>query len=247
MNRLPALLMILMLLFPSCNRFKPDGEKSVDGANVGIQAVRSLPAPEDLTDRFSYAYGYLFSSTIEERKDISEEYFLRGMLDYFGTSYFSQDELDDILLEYQMSRLVIKNTQFEALSRLNRESAEAFLEMNSLRSGVYTLDSGLEYEIISKGNGGECVEEGDVVIIDYSITLSDGTLADASLNRGTEGDEFAVDSMLPGFREALMEMEEGDCFRFWIPPELGFGSSGRDPVGPNEMLIFEVKLLDVIK
>ena len=237
------ILPILLLIVLSSCFFPSNDEKS--GAGESRLPLMDLDKPERIEDKFSYAYGYLFASTIEEQPDIREEYFLKGMLDYFGDPFYDEEEIDDILAEYQMRRIVIAETKRESLSKLNKENAEAFLEINGKRSGVVTLESGIEYEVLDKSGSGVKPSEGDDVVIDYQVTLSDGRLADASYDRGG-ATRLPLSSLVEGFREAILVMEEGDSYRVWIPPELGYGEEGKGDVGPNELLVFEVVLSDVI-
>ena len=89
------ILPILLLIVLSSCFFPSNDEKS--GAGESRLPLMDLDKPERIEDKFSYAYGYLFASTIEEQPDIREEYFLKGMLDYFGDPFYDEEEIDDIL------------------------------------------------------------------------------------------------------------------------------------------------------
>lgn len=210
-----------------------------------LSEVSSVQKPEDLYDRFSYAYGNLFaSSLLDNETDVDIIYFLRGIIDYYGDSFFSDEEIDEIFTEYQADQLSLAEKRYEEKKKENLESAEVFLEANAKRSPVRLTDSGLEYEIVKEGTG-ESPKEDDVVLADYTITLLDGSVVDSSYDRG-EPSTLEVHKMLKGIREALMTMKEGGVSRFWIHPSLAYGENGISIIGPNELIIFEVELYEIL-
>ena len=129
----------------------------------------------------------------------------------------------------------------------NLETANAFLADNAKKEGVLTTDSGLQYQVLSNGpDDGKSPEAQDTVEVHYQGTLINGTEFDSSYARG-ETIEFPLDGVIPGWTEGVQLMSEGDKFRFFIPPALGYGEGGTPggPIGPNEALIFEVELIAV--
>ena len=133
----------------------------------------------------------------------------------------------------------------EAEEALDR--AMAFLRDNAARAGVETTNSGLQFEIIRSGGGdGLSPDARDVVRVHYQGTLTDGTVFDSSYERG-EPAQFPLNGVIPGWTEGLQLMKTGDKYRFFLPPELAYGPAGAGGViGPNEALVFEVELLDVL-
>lgn len=129
----------------------------------------------------------------------------------------------------------------------NLAAATKFLAETGKKSGVRTTSSGLEYEILSEGpSGGKSPTDANKVSVHYEGRLVDGTVFDSSYERG-EPVEFPLASVIPGWTEGVQLMSEGDKFRFYIPPGLGYGARGTPggPIGPNEALVFEVELLKV--
>ena len=108
-----------------------------------------------------------------------------------------------------------------------------------------TTESGLQYEVLSQGDGPMPGSE-DQVQLHYRGTLIDGTEFDSSYERG-EPAQFGVGGVIPGFSEALQLMSVGSHFRVVIPSEIGYGPQGTGgPIGPNATLIFEIELLEII-
>ncbi len=128
----------------------------------------------------------------------------------------------------------------------NRQMGEAFLSENAKREGVKTTASGLQYEVLEAGNGAQPTAT-DMVEVHYTGKLIDGTVFDSSVERGVPA-TFGVTQVIPGWVEALQLMREGDSWRLYIPSDLAYGSNGAGGIiGPDMTLIFDVKLLRVIK
>ena len=124
-------------------------------------------------------------------------------------------------------------------------AAEHFLAENAKRPGVVTLPSGLQYEIIKKGNG-PIPTETDRVVVDYHGTLINGTVFDSSVNRG-KPETFGVTQVIPGWTEALKLMPVGSKWKLYIPYNLAYGSQDRGAIKPFSTLVFDVDLKDIEK
>ncbi len=240
-----ALVLFSAVLIVSCSR-----GIAVAGENDAIPemeegSVYGLPKPVTLEDSFSYVFGYMFaSSTGIYGDDIDYQYIARGILDYgSGVSFFTQNEMNSIADMYQRETMAQAQQQFSEVSEQNMGEAEEFLKVNARRNGVITTDSGLQYEVLQEGSGNKASPD-SIVTVHYSLTLLDGTLADSSYERGVPS-VFNLDKMIAGFREGVALMNEGSTYRFWIPPELGYGQNAPASIGPNSLLILDVELLDV--
>jgi len=124
------------------------------------------------------------------------------------------------------------------------QQGKEYLAGNAKREGVVTLDSGLQYEILTEGKGEKPAAE-DSVTVHYKGTLIDGIVFDSSIARG-EPAVFPVNRVIPGWVEALQLMPVGSKWRLFIPPELAYGERGAGAdIGPNATLIFDVELLKI--
>lgn len=125
-------------------------------------------------------------------------------------------------------------------------AAEQFLAANAKAEDVQVTPSGLQYKVLSPG-AGEGPRSEDEVIVNYRGMHLDGTEFDSSVARGRPA-QFRVGGVIKGWQEGLLLMKPGARYMFWVPSALGYGQSGRPPrIGPNELLVFEVELLSVVK
>ena len=132
----------------------------------------------------------------------------------------------------------------QSLPDLNREAGEKFLAENKERTEVNATESGLQYEIMSEGEGDQSPLADDEVEVHYHGTLINGEVFDSSVDRG-ETSKFRVDGVIKGWTEALQLMTIGDKWKLFIPSDLAYGETGNNSIGPNETLIFEVELIGI--
>lgn len=148
----------------------------------------------------------------------------------------------------EMANTIIQNylqSAGEAKFAQNKEAGEAFLHENKLKSGIQTTDSGLQYEVLTPGNGPKPAAT-DTVSVHYHGTLIDGTVFDSSVERGQPA-TFGVHQVIPGWTEALQLMPVGSKYRLYIPQELSYGAHPHPggPIKPFSALIFDVELLAI--
>ncbi|MFC6441471.1 FKBP-type peptidyl-prolyl cis-trans isomerase [Bowmanella sp. JS7-9] len=125
------------------------------------------------------------------------------------------------------------------------EEGEKFLADNAAREGVFVTESGLQYEIITEGNGDKPVAS-STVRTHYHGTLIDGTVFDSSYQRNQPA-EFPVGGVIKGWTEALQMMPVGSKWRLYVPYNLAYGEQGAgSAIGPYTTLIFDVELLDIL-
>ena len=120
----------------------------------------------------------------------------------------------------------------------------AFLAENAKKPNIVATASGLQYEVIKKGEGKASPSATDVVTVHYKGATINGNEFDSSYGRG-EPTSFPLNQVIKGWTEGVQLMKEGDQYRFFIPPDLAYGSRGVGPIGPNETLIFEVELIKI--
>ena len=126
----------------------------------------------------------------------------------------------------------------------NSEAGKTFLAENAKREEIITTSSGLQYEVLVKGEG-DSPKVTDEVTVHYHGTLIDGTVFDSSVERGQPA-TFPVNGVIPGWVEALQLMKPGAKYKLFIPSDLAYGERGAGQmIGPNSTLVFEVELISV--
>ena len=151
-------------------------------------------------------------------------------------------------MSYEEAQTVI-NEFFQSLQAQVGAQAQSegkvFLEENSKRAEIVTLESGLQYEIITEGTGA-IPKASDTVKVHYHGTLIDGKVFDSSVKRG-EPASFGVTQVISGWVEALQLMPVGSKWKLYIPSELAYGAQGAgQAIAPHTALVFEVELLDIV-
>ena len=127
-------------------------------------------------------------------------------------------------------------------SAANLKEGEEFLAANKTKEGVVTLESGLQYQVLTLGTG-EKPKASSTVKCHYHGTLINGTIFDSSVQRGVPA-TFPLSAVIKGWTEGLQYMPAGSKFRFFIPPHLGYGSRQVSAqIGSNTTLIFDVELI----
>ena len=127
-------------------------------------------------------------------------------------------------------------------SAANLKTGEDFLAANKIKDGVVALTSGLQYQVLTMGEGDKPWPT-HTVTCHYHGTLIDGTVFDSSVQRGQPA-SFPLNQVITGWTEGLQLMPVGSKFRFFIPPSLGYGNRQVSAqIGANSTLIFDVELI----
>lgn len=193
-------------------------------------------------ENFSYALGMSIAGNLIQTgvKTVHPELFLNGFKDVFkGEKTMIHPEEANAILEEFIGNL----NQNKGAGNL--EEGRKFLAENKKKQGVVELPSGLQFIVLTEGEG-EIPTLNDQVKCHYHGTLIDGTVFDSSVERGQPA-VFPVNGVIQGWVEALQLMSTGSKWRLFIPSELAYGSNGAGGViGPNSALIFDVELLKII-
>ena len=203
------------------------------------------PELADPIQQASYGIGLNMGESLmnDGLDDIDPEALALGMKDALAgeVSRVSDEELTAAFE-------VLQTRAQERAASLGEEAAQAnvdFLAENAKLEGVITTDSGLQYEVLTEGEGEISPGPDDVVTVHYEGRLLDGTVFDSSISRG-EPVDLPVSGVIPGWVEILQLMHVGDKLKVTIPSELAYGEASPSPViPPNSILIFEMELLEI--
>ena len=193
-------------------------------------------------DKFSYVIGLGLGQNLLSMgaQGINVEDFAQAIADVLNRK--------ETAISHNEAREIVNKYFTELEEKMNAENIEkgkAFLAENAKKEGIVTLPSGLQYEVITEGNGKKPGAT-DRVKCHYEGTLIDGTLFDSSIKRGQPA-VFGVNQVIKGWVEALQLMSEGSKWRLFIPSELGYGAQqAGEMIPPHSTLIFEVELIEVL-
>ena len=227
---LQLVIVFAVLVFASCN-------------NAGISNFNKDVSLTNEIDTVSYSLGVDIAKSVKQGgiEDINMDVFVAGFMQVLDGDSTSIDPKD--------ARMKIQ-TFFRKMQKIktekNLKDGKAFLEKNKKKEGIVTTESGLQYEIIKKGEGQIPTAENKVKV-HYKGTLIDGEVFDSSYERG-EPSEFPVTGVIKGWQEALQLMPVGSKWKIYVPSEIAYGARGtRGAIGPNMALIFEMELLEIVK
>jgi FKBP-type peptidyl-prolyl cis-trans isomerase len=228
-------------------------------------APAAPPAPKtdfskifkDDKEKISYAIGMSWGAGLKARMkkedvDIDMDTFAKGFKDNLGNgpSLITEAQEKEILTEFgaeMRAKQDAKRKQAAEENRIkgekNKADGDAFLAKNKTAQGVVTLPDGLQYKIITEGQG-ESPKAEDEVTVNYRGKLIDGTEFDSSFKRNEPLTTRVQGGIIKGWTEALQLMKPGAKWELYIPSDLAYGPPGRPPlIGPESTLIFEIELL----
>ncbi len=209
---------------------------------VTATACAQEKAPETERERTSYSLGMQLGESL---KGADSTLVVEQLAAGLRAAYLGQPTL--ITREEAMALLQeAERTARSAKADENQERADNFLRENGLRDKVRTTASGLQYEVLKAGDGAK-PGIADRVSVHYRGTLINGAEFDSSYSRGSPA-TFGVNQVITGWTEALQLMPVGSKWKLFIPPDLAYGQRGAGRmIGPNEALVFEVELLEIVK
>jgi FKBP-type peptidyl-prolyl cis-trans isomerase FklB len=192
---------------------------------------------------YSYFFGFAFGNNLLQggNTDIDFDQIKRGLDDALGgrDPALTEEEQKAVIAEIQARQQKVQ----DMAQREGLDTARKYLADSGKEEGVITTESGLQYQILTKGTGKKPTAS-NTVKVHYEGTLITGQVFDSSIQRG-EPVEFRLNQVIPGWTEGLQHMQEGARHKLIIPPELGYGAGGTRGIPPNSVLIFEVELLEV--
>lgn len=196
----------------------------------------------DSAKNASYCVGMSVGYSLENQdlSTIDLDEFMQGIKDVFDhrETKFSPQEANQVIQGFL-------NGQAESKYAAYKSEGEKFLAENAKRPEIIQLSSGLQYEIITEGNGMKPTAQSEVTV-HYHGTLTNGTVFDSSVMRNQPA-TFGVTQVIKGWTEALQLMPLGSKWKLYIPQELGYGANPHPggPIKPYMALIFEVELLAI--
>ena len=234
-----------------CNK-PADGTAKTDAAKTDeAGADKKIPGLATEKDQISYMVGMDVAKMLEPAKDeVDFATVTKAMKDVLEGKkvLLTEEQANEIRETFGQKMQAKKLAEMMADAKKNADEGKKFLAENGKKPGVVTTASGLQYQVISEGEGAK-PGAGDAVKVQYKGTLLDGKEFDSTQAHGGEPAVLPLDRVIPGWSEGIRLMPVGSKYKFWIPSNLGYGEQVPPgaPFPPNATLVFEVELLDIVK
>lgn len=238
---LSTFLIVSVLIFTAC-------QPPVDPMKVEILTLDSEQQKQSYA--MGASMGQIVESKIANQKVVGIEYDQRMLVKGFIAALQGQSQLDknEIQSIIQTVETLVREKQVALKTQIgseNRTKGLEFLTHNAKRAGIISLESGLQYEILKKGEGSKPIAT-DTVTVNYLGTLLDGTEFDSSYARNKPA-TFPLNRVIKGWTEGVQLMNVGAKYKFYVPADLAYGARSTGKITSHSTLIFEVELLEIIK
>ncbi len=246
--RATSLAIAAVLALSACDKQAAKADAAKPAAGESAADAGKFPGLPTEKEQISYAIGMAMGKQLAEIKD-------EVNLDTVVKATRSQLAGEKLLLDDEQAKGIFESfgqkmqakqvAKMMADAKANLDSGAKFLAENGKKQGVVTTPSGLQYQVLSAGEGAKPVASSGVKV-HYKGSLLDGKTFDSSYDRG-EPAVMPLQGVIPGWSEGLQLMPVGSKYKFWIPSTLAYGEQAPPTIGPNQVLVFEVELLEIVK
>lgn len=219
---------------------------------AGSAFAQTTPAPDK--NALSYALGYdLGRNLVESGEAVDINTVVKALQEGYGKKEPTVPvaQLRTAVETMQKRQMEKAKAAFDKASAENKTKSDAFLAQNKSKAGVQSLPGGIQYRVIEAGSGAKPTQASNVTM-QYKGSLSDGrTFVDTfSPQQGQTAPPAPMaikvsEIPLPGLREAIVQMPTGARWEVVLPADKAYGNSPQSPIGPNQAVVFEVKLVSV--
>jgi FKBP-type peptidyl-prolyl cis-trans isomerase FkpA len=228
---------------------------SVLGCQEAVKQTETAPVLETEVQKQAYSLGASIGMYMQKNLDQHEKLGLpldqalitRGFIDSLaGKSVIEKEEIQALLMNLDKEMKAKQQEASVADSAAAIAEGQKFLEENAKKEGVIVTESGIQYVVITEGEG-EKPSAADTVTVHYTGTYLNGEKFDSSYDR-KEPTVFPLNRVISGWTEGVQLMSVGSKYSFTIPSDLAYGPNGKPPTIPgNSVLRFDIELLDIKK
>lgn len=212
------------------------GQKSKEDKNPEL----SMTASRFADWMVSQEKAFLGDSTLEFNYNLFRQGVINGL--HGSDKQLTPDKVREFINGTMKARY---DKKMEKKYGENKKAGEKFMAENGKKPGIITTASGLQYQVISKGNG-PLPKATDRVKVHYTGKLTNDSVFDSSVAR-KEPVVFGVNQVIPGWTEGLQLMPVGSKFKFYIPQNLAYGGQEQPKIPPFSTLVFDVELISIEK
>ncbi len=253
-----ALAVLAALALTACQKQEATDKTATEAASTEVnEAVTGEKEDVYSTEKEKYSYalgasmGLFAQNRLEQQTDLGIEHDEAALMAGFkdGLANATKYTVPELQAFTRASDELLQTKQDEKetnASAINISEGVAYLAENAKKEGVITTESGLQYEVLTQGDGTSPASPTSTVKVHYKGALLDGTEFDSSYARG-EPATFPLNRVIIGWTEGVQLMQVGSKYRFTIPSDMAYGERATGKITPNSTLIFEVELLDVLE
>ncbi|MHC1774656.1 MAG: FKBP-type peptidyl-prolyl cis-trans isomerase [Lentimicrobium sp.] len=248
MRKTPVIAFLLVAIFLSANLVQAQKSQKKKDKDDKVTESSQPMILKTHQDTISYLIGKDIGSNMKTNDiAVTPEIMFAGLKDGLNgiDTVFTAEATEQIMAAFQQEMMAKQQKKTSEAAAAVKAEGDAFLAANTIKEGVVTLPSGLQYKVINEGTGDKPKPE-DVVEVHYTGTMIDGTVFDSSVERG-EPIKFPLNGVIPGWTEGVQLMSPGAKYMFYIPASLAYGDKGAGPIPGGSVLIFEVELLSIEK
>ncbi len=249
--RSTAIAVATLLALSACKGENKPVEVSSSKAEADKAATDKTGYPGLPTEKeqISYTIGMAMGKQLSEIKDeVNVDTVVKALRTQMdgGKALVNDEQAQQIMQAFSQKMQAKQIAKMMEEGKANLDKGEKFLAENGKKQGVVTTASGLQYQVVTQGKGAK-PGASDSVKVNYEGTLLDVKEPfDSSYKRG-EPAVLPLQGVIPGWAEGLQLMPVGSKYKFWIPAKLAYGEQAPPMIGPNQVLAFEVELLEIVK
>lgn len=216
---------------------------------IGTNQANAQAELETDAQKLGYTLGMDIGNSIKQQGDVTDidlDAMFAAVRDVVegNDTQLTTEQATAIRQDYMNQRRQAAAAEREQLAASNQTEGEAFLAENAQKDGITVTESGLQYEVVTQGDGAMPAAT-DRVTVHYRGRLLNGQEFDSSYSRGQPA-TFALNQVIPGWTEGVQLMPAGSTYKFYIPSDLAYGENGAgQSIGPNATLIFDVELISI--
>jgi len=201
--------------------------------------------------KISYAIGYdLGRSLVDRGIDVDPATLQRAIQDGLARkpAAMPPQQMMQLLRAMQQRLLAQAKAAFDRAAASNKAASDRFITQNRAKPGVKTLANGIQYRVIEDGSGPAVRADGQVRIL-YRASISTGQeFATNYSGANAQPTTIVINELsLPGIKQVLPMMRQGAHWEILLPPDQAYGSGPGSPIGPNQAVLFDIKVVEVGK
>ncbi|MDR0927512.1 MAG: FKBP-type peptidyl-prolyl cis-trans isomerase [Ignavibacteria bacterium] len=247
-----TILIAFSMLLLSCNK------------NDGVADTSKTTAkPANITDSISYAIGFdigqnFLKTLTDDSVAVNTDYIYKGIADGLvdkpdsskallskADMAAAMQSMQATMQAKQEAKMKERQEKYEARKKTALEDGKKFLEENKGKAGVTSDPSGIQYRVLTAGNGPQ-PKKTDNVKFHIIGKFTDGEEFQSTYSM-PEPPEAPIAQLMPGMQIALSKMNVGSKWEVIVPPALAYGEQETGVVPPNSVIVFEIELLDIVK